>query len=275
MWLIKLTFVPIIVYLGIVGLAYVLQTRLLFPAGLASAGDTHLPASAVRLELTTPDNTLLQGVWIPAGHASEVMLPWIIGFGGNAWNANTVATYLHMLFPDHEVVAFHYRGYEPSSGQPSADGLLADAIVTFDHVREKLGASKVVAVGFSIGSGVAAHLASERPLAGLVLVSPFDSLEKLASGHYPWLPVRWLLRHNMETATALRSVSAPTAIIVAENDEIVPPSRTDGARLAVRDLILDKTITGARHNDLYDRREFRSALAVALERIELRIMNDR
>jgi uncharacterized protein len=275
MWLIQLTFVLFVVYLGIVAIAYSLQTRLLFPAGLASAGETRPPVTAVRLELMTPDNTLLQGVCIPAEYSSEVMLPWIIGFGGNAWNANTVATYLNMLFPDHEVVAFHYRGYEPSGGLPSADGLLADAVLTFDHVRENLGASQVVAVGFSIGSGVAAHLASERPLAGLILVSPFDSLQKLASEHYPWLQVKWLLRHKMETAKALRSASAPTAIIAAENDQIVPPGRTDGARLAVHDLIMDKTIAGAGHNDLYDRPEFRSALVAALEPIELRMMNDR
>jgi hypothetical protein len=80
----------------------------------------------------------------------------------------------------------------------------------------------VIAVGFSIGCGIAAHLAAERTLAGLVLVTPFDSLAALARDHYPWAPVKLLLRHRIETAELLRRANAPTAVITAERDTIVP-----------------------------------------------------
>ena len=122
-----------------------------------------------------------------------------------------------------------------------------------------------MAVGFSIGSGVAAHLAGERPLDGLILVTPFDSLKAVASGHYPFLPVGALFRHEMDAAGALKGSKVPTAIVAAEHDTIIPPRRTEGLRRSVGNLAFDRTIAGASHNDIYHRPEFRDAMHEALE----------
>jgi hypothetical protein len=110
-----------------------------------------------------------------------------LGFGGNAWNAETMVLMLHRLFPDRSVVGFHYRGYTPSSGSPSAQALLSGSLVVFDHLRQAQATQPIIAVGFSIGSGVAAYLARHRPVEGLILVTPFDSLEALARDMYWWL----------------------------------------------------------------------------------------
>jgi pimeloyl-ACP methyl ester carboxylesterase len=80
-------------------------------------------------------------------------------------------------------------------------------------------------VGFSIGSGVAAHLARHRPAAGLVLVTPFDSLEALARDLYWWAPSGLLLRHRMPTVDFVRGSPVPTALIMAGRDAIVPARR--------------------------------------------------
>jgi uncharacterized protein len=250
-----------------------MQTRMLFPAGLASANPATLPASSVSLEITTADNASLKGLLIPAGSSLDTKPLHILGFGGNAWNASQTASFLHALFPDRNVVVFYYRGYAPSTGDPSAKNLLSDSLLIHDYLRQELGAERVISVGLSIGSGVAAYLASRRPLSGLILVSPFDSLTNLASSHYPWLPVKWLLRHQMNPAEALSGNLIPTAIIAAERDTIVPPSRTDALRKAIPNLVLDRTIPGAGHNDLYDRPEFRSAIVNAMELIETQIKN--
>jgi pimeloyl-ACP methyl ester carboxylesterase len=191
-----------------------------------------------------------------------------MGLAGNAWNAEDMAVYLQQLFPAREVVAFHYRGYRPSTGRPSAAALLEDAPRVFDcAVRDPVG-KNVVAVGFSIGSGVAAHLARERSLAGLILVTPFDSLERLAREHYRWLPVRLLLRHRMSPVEALRHVAAPVALIAGERDTLIPPQRTAPLRQAARTLVLDRTIAGAGHNDIYAHPDFTRAMHQAMERIE-------
>ena len=263
MWLIKLISVLAVAYIAVIAMMYAAQTRMLFPTTMA-AGELPLPPSAARLEVETPDGERLHGVHIaPAQTPSDDRLV-ILGFGGNAWNAEALAAYLHDLFPDVDVVAFHYRGYRPSTGRPSAAALLADAPILYDHVVATLNTERVVAVGFSIGSGVAAHLASRRPLAGLIVVSPFDSLEALARELYPWAPVRWLLRHHMSPAEDVRGLNTPIALIAAERDTIIPPRRTDAFRQAVPALIFDRTIADAGHNDLYGRPDFRSAMVEAL-----------
>ena len=268
MWLFKLVLVLAVAYIAVVAVMYATQTQTLFPTRLATASGLLLPAFAVRLEVETPDGEQLRGVHIPPARnrAGERLV--VLGFGGNAWNADSLAAYLHGLFPDSDVATFHYRGYRPSTGSPSAAALLADAPLIYDHVLEHVGTGRVIAVGLSIGGGVAAHLAARRSLAGLILVSPFDSLEALAREHYPWAPVGWLLRHNMSTLETVGGLATPIALIAAERDTIVPPRRTEAVRRAIPTLVLDRTIAQADHNDLYHRPDFRAAMVEALARMD-------
>jgi pimeloyl-ACP methyl ester carboxylesterase len=256
------------VYVATVSGMYLAQTRLLFPTQLAEGSRTQLPASAQRLEIGTPDGERLVGVRVPAAIGSAEPSQLLLGFGGNAWNADDAALYLHQLFPGAEVVAFHYRGYRPSGGHPSAKALLADALVIFDHLQQVSTPGRRVAVGFSIGAGVAAYLARHRPLAGTILVTPFDSLEWLARDHYPWAPVSLLLRHRMPTIDFVRGTTTPTALITGGRDSIVPARRTEPLRRAVPRLVFDRTIEDAGHNDLYDHSAFVEAMHEALARIE-------
>jgi hypothetical protein len=262
MW--KLLLIPVFLYLALLVLVFAFQGRLLFPAG-AVGGAGPLPSGAERLALDTSDGNRLHGVHIPPARTPSKTL--ILGFGGNGWNAETAAAYLHGLFPEADVVAFHYRGYRPSTGSPSARALLEDAPLVHDLAVDKVRPARTVAIGFSIGSGVAAGLASRRPLGGLVLVTPFDSMGKVAARHYPWLPVRWLFRHEFRAAEWLRDSPVPTAIIAAERDTLIPAERTDGLRRSVGRLVFDLTIPRAGHNDIYDRPEFRAAMREALRRV--------
>jgi len=266
--LLKLTVILGLLYTAVVGLSYVFQTRMLFPTHFVTSSGAYLPATATPLEVRTPTGERLRGVHIPAVQDPTAKQLAILGFGGNAWNADTVASYLHELFPDVEVFAYHYRGYRPSTGSPSAAALLADAPVVYDHIIETVGTRRIVAVGFSIGSGVAAYLAAHRPLAGLMLVSPFDSLEALAREHFPWAPVGWLLRHHMSTSEHVSVLSTPTALIAAGRDTIVSPERTEAVRRAIPSLVLDRTIAHAGHNDLYHHPDFRAAMVEALARMK-------
>ncbi len=268
MWLAHLALVLAALYAAAVAAMFLAQTWLLFPTGLAAAARVQLPASARRLEASTPDGEVLVGVRIPAAAGGrDERAPTLFGFGGNAWNADAVALYLHDLFPDREVVAFHYRGYAPSTGRPSAEALLADSALVFDRLQQAHPRGRVVAVGFSIGSGVAAHLARHRPAAGLIMVTPFDSLEALARDLYWWAPVGPLLRHRMPTIDFVRGSAVPTALIVAERDAIVPAQRSAALRAAVANLVFEAAID-AGHNDLYGRPAFAAAMREALARIE-------
>jgi pimeloyl-ACP methyl ester carboxylesterase len=240
------------------------QSSLIFPVhAVAPAGP--LPLGAERLSVKTPDGNQLFGIRIPAGGPSRGLL---LGFGGNAWNAQDVAEYLHELFPDHDVVAFHYRGYAPSTGSPSAEALIADAPLVYDLVVERLKPTRVIAVGFSIGSGVAAELAARRKVDGLILVTPFDSLRAVAQSMYPWFPIGPIFAHEIDAAAALEKSRAPVAMVAAQYDQIVPLERTDALRQRIATPVFDRTIAGAGHNDIYARSDFQQAMRAALDRLE-------
>jgi pimeloyl-ACP methyl ester carboxylesterase len=257
MWLLKLTLSLAAVYAIVVAVAWALQTRLIFPAGLAALGP-ELPAGAERVELATEEGELVVLVRLPAARTATGPRPLLLGFGGNVWNADALALMLHQLFEEHEVAALHYRGYAPSGGRPSAAALFEDARRAYDRLAADAEAG-IVAVGLSLGAAVATDLGAARPLRGIVLVTPFDSLGELAAHHYPWLPVRPLLRHRMETAETLRGVGVPAAVIVAGDDAVVPAARSAPVREAARDLRLAISIA-AGHNDLYGHPEFAEAL---------------
>lgn len=242
------------------------QTHLIFPIhAVPRAGP--LPPGATRLSVRTPDGQTLVGTHIPAQRRSA-SATLILGFGGNAWNGQDVAEYLHEVFPNDEVIAFNYRGYAPSTGEPSAEGLIADAPLVYDLAMKQVKPGRVIAVGMSIGSGIAAELATKRKLDGLLLVTPFDSLKAVAQSMYPWLPIGPFFEHEIDEAGALEKVRTPVAIIGASRDLIVPSERTEALRQRVPVLVFDRTITGAGHNDIYARSDFHEAMHEALERLE-------
>ena len=261
MWWKLLILTPLVIYIAIAALMYFAQTSLLFPASqVAPAGPP--PPGSERLELAAPSGERLVGLHVPPSEPGESLL--ILGFSGNAWNAAAAAEYLHDLYPQAHVAAFHYRGYAPSGGVTLAEALQQDALLIHDFVKARVRPERTVAIGLSIGSGVAPYLAAHRPLDGLILVTPFDSLAELSAGHYPWLPVRLLLRHRLEPAADLRETEVPVAIIAGARDTLVRPARTEALRGAARRLVFSQTIAGAGHNDIYDRPEFRAAMREGL-----------
>jgi uncharacterized protein len=242
------------------------QSHLIFPThAVPKAGP--LPKGAVQLRVEAGKGITLHGVRIPPDKpdSSKTL---ILGFGGNGWNGQDVAEYLHELYPEFEIVAFHYRGYSPSTGDPSSDALISDAPVIFDAAVEAVKPKRVIAVGFSIGTGVAAQLSRKRELDGLILVTPFDSLKAVAQSMYPWLPIGPFFNHEIDAAGPLRGSKVPVAIVAAEHDELVPTLRTDALRKVVGNLAFDRTIKRAGHNDIYARSDFHDAMHEAVDRLK-------
>lgn len=239
------------------------QNRIIFPTDAVPAAGP-LPDKAERLSLTTPGGETLHGVHIPPAAGTDGPKTLILGFGGNAWNGQHVAEYLHELYPQAHVVAFHYRGYRPSTGSPSAEALVADAPLVHDSAVERVQPERTIAVGFSIGSAVTAGLSRSRDVDGLVMVTPFDSLKALAQDLYPWLPVGAFLTNELPAADYLSGSNVPVAIVAAEQDRIVRPERTAALRAGVSNLVYDRTIGGAGHNDIYARSDFQAAMDEAL-----------
>ena len=234
---------------------------------VVGAARVQLPASTQRLQIRTPDGESLAGVRIPTQGATADAAPTLLGFGGNAWNADATALTLHALFPHRNVVAFHYRGYAPCTGRPSADALFSDSLKIYDHLLQTKASEIILPVGFSIGAAVAAYLARHRPVAGLILVTPFNSLEAVARDLYWWAPVGPLLRNRMPTIEFVRGANVPTALITSGARRNRAEAAERAVAPAIRNLVFERSID-AGHNDLYDHPDFAQAAREALMRVE-------
>lgn len=149
----------------------------------------------------------------------------VIYFGGNAEDVSGSLPDLEAAFPAHALYLMHYRGYGGSEGKPGEEALVADALALFDQVRTQH--PNVTVIGRSLGSGVAVHLASVRPVARLVLVTPYDSMVELAARQFPMFPVRWILTNKFESWRYAPQISVPTTLIAAENDAVIPRASTN------------------------------------------------
>lgn len=149
----------------------------------------------------------------------------LIYFGGNAEDVSRRLLSFSAAFPNQNLYLLHYRGYGGSSGKPSEAALFSDAIALFDRVHAQY--PNIAVVGRSLGSGVAVHLASQRPISRLILVTPYDSILKLAAQKFPYFPVSWLLMDKYESWKYAKLVKVPTLLIAAENDEVIPKASTE------------------------------------------------
>lgn len=242
------------------------QTQLVFPTHAVPASGP-LPRGAAKVIFETKDGVRLHGVHIPPARKGAGSETLVLAFAGNAWNSEDAADFLHQIYPGEHVVAFHYRGYAPSGGTPSSYALRKDSLAVHDFAVRLVKPERTVAVGFSIGTGVAAHLATERSLDGLILVTPFDSLMSVAADLYPLLPIRMFFQHEMDAAASLRGLKVPTAIIAAERDTLIPPARTEALRQSTDNLVFDRVIPKAGHNDIYYRSDFHDAMREAFSAV--------
>ncbi|MFZ6045640.1 alpha/beta hydrolase [Pseudomonas sp. CR3202] len=179
----------------------------------------------------------------------------LIYFGGNAEDVSRSLPDFAEAFPDHALYLLHYRGFGDSSGEPTEAAIQHDAQALFDKVHALH--PDVALVGRSLGSGVAIRLASQRPAARLVLVTPYNSILELAQRQFPIYPVRWMLQDKYESWRYAPSITVPTLVIVAEHDEVIP--RWSSEKLFARfrsGVARREVIPGAGHNDIGDRPEY-------------------
>jgi uncharacterized protein len=173
----------------------------------------------------------------------------VIYFGGNAESVTASAEALARAAPDRTWVFVNYRGYGGSTGEPSEQALVADALAVWDWARTEH--SEIAVVGRSLGSGVAVQLAAARPVSRLVLVTPYDSLVSVGRDALPWLPVSWLARDRFESVNYAPRISCPTLALIAGDDEVIAPRHARQLVAAFRPGgIRAIEVSGAGHNDI-------------------------
>ncbi len=132
---------------------------------------------------------------------------------------------------DATVLVFDYRGYGQSGGKPHEAGVVADGIAAQQFLAEHAGVQldEVVLMGRSLGGGVAAAAAAQQGAKAVVLQSTFACMVDTAAVHYPWLPVRLVMRNRYDSVARLADYNGPVLQSHGTSDEVVPYS--EGRRL--------------------------------------------
>ena len=253
-------------YLAVALLVWLSQERLIF-IGAASTGAIRPPdGSRLRdVEFRARDGTLLRGVMVVPADAPS---PLVIYYGGNAEEVTQRAADVARTYGPAAVLLMNYRGYGRSEGRASEAALVSDALELHDWAAAQPGidGSRIVLHGRSLGTGVAVAVAAARSARAVVLTSPFASARDVAVEAYPWLPVRWLLRHPFDSHALAPRIHAPLLVLVGAADDIIAPRHSEKLAAAWGGRAERRAFTGFGHNDLDLHPEYAQAIRSFVER---------
>ena len=243
--------------LGLVVLMGFLWTQLesrfiFFPTRELNSNPGKAGLSYEDVTFTTDKGRTLHGWFVPGTTGNNVITwLWLHGNGGNiSHRVEELAMIRHRLGVN--VFIFDYQGYGRSEGKPTEEGTYQDARAALEHLEKHTGVApdKIVYFGRSLGSAVAVNLAVEHPPLGLVLVSPFSSVEDMARVSYPFLPLGWLTRGRYNSMARIGLVKRPVLIIHGELDNLVPVAQAKLLFDAANEPKGFQALPGAAHNDI-------------------------
>lgn len=250
----------------VVAILWALQRQLIYfpdPTPVPPAAD--VIAGARDVTLRTSDGLELGAWFVPADAVEDTGMAVLLAPGNGGNRAGRAGLAEELSSRGLAVLLMDYRGYGGNPGSPSEDGLATDADAAVAALEE-LGypAQRTIYFGESLGSGVVAGLQARRPPAGMVLRSPFTDLADVGTHHYPWLPVRALIRDRFPVVNHLAASDVPVTVIYGLRDSVIPPELS--ARVADRAPSLAERVVLAEagHNDAV---MFGSPVADAVERL--------
>jgi uncharacterized protein len=227
-----------------------LQRRLMyFPFGAVPPPHA-VGLRAEEVTFTAADGVPLHGWFVPpiADRSGVTVVVFNGNAGHRAYRAPLASAFARAGLA---TLLFDYRGYGGNPGTPSETGLARDAraAVAFLEARDDVDPARIVYFGESLGTGVAVALAAERTPLALVLRSPFTSMVDVARHHYPYLPVRLLLRDRYPSIDRIAQIRCPLVVITAEHDSIVPAESSVQLYEAARQPKRLVVVRDADHND--------------------------
>jgi len=213
----------------IYAILYVLQERMIFVGALMNEQNLKLIRArhpkAEELTIETPDGTKLHGWFLD--NSLVYKSPLLIYFGGNNEEASNLLDTVGSL-DGWSVLLVNYRGYGLSSGEPTEENLFKDSLFLYDTFskRDDIDPGNIVAMGRSLGSGVAVYLASRRPLKAVMLTTPYDSIREVAQERFPFVPIKRLLKHPFDSLALASTIKTPMIAFLATRDRTVRPERS-------------------------------------------------
>ena len=220
------------------------------------------------MHFESADGSRLSGWWLPPPSTDDAT---VILVHGRSANISTRAPIARRLQRDgFGVLLFDFRGYGASEGHPSERALIEDSLAAYDWTRRQgIDPRRILVIGQSLGNAPAASVASSRPVAGLVLVSPFSSLPEAAADRVSWLPlgiVPWR-RNRFEVSGPLRRSRAPLVMIASRADDLVPIEHARKVARSAGRPVRWVELTTARHDGLLAAATERGAVTHALREL--------
>ena len=192
----------------VMGILWAVQRQLIyFPEAAQVPPAGEVVPGARDVTLRTHDGLELGAWFFPAkkGRSPHTPMAVLVAPGNGGSRVGRAGLAEELSDRGLAVLLMDYRGYGGNPGSPTEEGLAADALAAAEAL-EALGypPERTIYFGESLGTGVVAALHVRRPPAGMVLRSPFTELAEVGAHHYPFLPVRLLLRDRFRVVEHLR-----------------------------------------------------------------------
>lgn len=211
------------------------------PGTIAIEGST-------RVTIPTSDGEKLAGWYLPPRNKDGIVFLFFHGKGGGLerkkWRWQRIAKH------GEGVLAFSYRGFPGSTGSPSEEGLFEDARAAFAWLSEQHKPENIVLHGLSLGTGVAAKLATEVNARALILEAPYSALVDVAGERHPYFPVSLLLWDQFRTRDYIGSVKVPLLIAHGDHDSAIPLEQAQELFALAPEPKQFVTMPGSDHNTL-------------------------
>lgn len=258
---VALFFLVVVVVLFLLGLMIVKnQEYLIFP-GFKPDLEAYKHNQNHQIRLTVESDLELTGWVYPsiAPKSGQVL----IYIGGNAQDVISVKPTLEQL-PVEKIYTFNYRGLGQNGGKPSEEKFYQDAEKIYELVQKENPTSEIVVVGFSLGSAVAGHIATQKDIQKLVLICPLKSMEAVAKARFTSLISRYI-RYKFDLHSKAPKITSPTLIFIAGSDKAIPPTHSKATYdviTAEKELVV---IGGASHNSIFNEKGFISEFSEFLK----------
>jgi len=235
----KIILIPLVLaYLTILGLYVANQRKLIyFPAkldgttpekyGLTQYREVHFPSAEVHSadKKGVAQARDLTGWWIEHPDR-DPKRPVLLYCHGNAANLSLLSEVAKIFYDfGFDALLFDYRSYGNSEKGPLSEEALGNDALGAYHwlLQRKVRPDRIILWGHSLGSGVAARLATRVGPAGLILEGALPSVRDVAQEKYPWLLVpEFLIWDNFQTEVYVAQRACPLLQFHAEKDSIIP-----------------------------------------------------
>lgn len=180
-------------------------------------------------EIKIDNNGKLLDGWLKY-NTQEQQAPLLIFFGGNAQNSsNTCVNFFnnntYKYFEGYNLMIIDYPGYGLSEGTPSDTTMFDAALKIYDYACDLdcVDTNNIIVLGYSIGTGVATYVASQRKVNGLILVAPYDEALSLYNDNLNifYGPLKVLAKYKFSSISYAPNVNVAPLIFTSYDDEVI------------------------------------------------------